>query len=812
VIRFADTRPQAGTQYLRLDGLVRRLVLATGILAAGWTGDAAAASNAAPSSTLSSGLTFDGKQYTNRLIRSQDPYLLLHAHNPVDWYPWGPEALAAAKRENKPIFVSIGYSTCYWCHVAEREIYSDPQIAKLMNEWFINVKVDREERPDVDRVYMLATQILAGGGGWPNNLFLTPDLKPFYAGSYFPPADRGVQPGFPKILQDLHAAWTGDRAKVFQVGDQVQHELQRVQAELAVSGTAPPRPQQWLDAVVADASKRFDSVNGGFGGGGSTQFPQAPLLSSLLAAQIRHPDPNSFGMVTYTLTAIAEGGVIDQLAGGFHRYSTEASWSLPHFEKMLYDNAQLLGVYSRAYAITQDPLYAEVARRTADYLTREMQAPGGAFYSAQDAEVDGAEGASYVWTRAQAEAVLGDAGAQRFFGIYALTPMPGAPPGHKQVNGGVLRLDRAKAQALTRDGRLLPALETLRPLRESLLAARQKRPQPARDDKIVTGSNALAILGFAEAGEDLHDPALTRVALAAANWEWTHAFRAESGVLLHQFFHGGSGGEGFLDDYGLLGQACLALHRHTGDALWLARAKQLTEAMLKRFVGGDGRLLESWDSKLLVQPPSDGDRVQPSGLSSAIVLLLELASVDGDVRHAEAARRALASLGLQITAAPSDWGGLIAPLSRPQLSAALEQALLGASETAPFGSPSSADVVRARASLVWAQTDINLVVIVEVAPGFHINANPASQPELIPTLLTIPGRPDVNVDYPASRIFKASFAPQGIAIYEGEFALRARVPEASAESLRVAHLRVQACNDKYCLAPATVTVPIKPSP
>jgi uncharacterized protein YyaL (SSP411 family) len=789
------------------DGLVRRLVL--GILVAGATSHATATSNAAPS-TLPSGLTFDGKTYTNRLVRSQDPYLLLHAHNPVDWYPWGPDALAAAKRENKPIFVSIGYSTCYWCHVAERQIYSDPDIAKLMNEWFINVKVDREERPDIDRVYMLATQILGGSGGWPNNLFLTPDLKPFYAGSYFPPSDRGAQPGFPRILQDMHSAWTDDRVKVMQVADHAYQRLQRAQAGLAANRTVALAPQQWLDELVSQASRRFDEANGGFGGGGNTQFPQAPLLGALLTEQTRRADTKSLGMVTQTLTAMAEGGVMDQLGGGFHRYSTESSWSLPHFEKMLYDNAQLLGVYARAYAITKEPFYAMIARRTAEYLEREMQASGGAFYSAQDAEVDGAEGASYVWTWAQASAVLGEAQSKRFFDLYALTPMPQAPPGHKQVEGGVLRLDRAKARALAKKNQLLIALEALQPLRETLLAARQTRPQPARDDKIVTGANALAILGFSEAGEDLHDPGLTRVAVAAADWEWTHAFDAGNAVLRHQFFHGEAGEDGFLDDYALFGQACLALHRDTGDAQWLTRAGQLADAMLKRFVASDGRLLETWDSNLLVEPPSDGDQVQPAGYSSAIALLLELGSIDGHTRYADAARHALVPIAAQITTAPSDWIGVVALLSRPQLAETLERAAKDDEGAGTPGLPSSADQVRTWASLVPTRAGADLVVTIKVAPGFHINANPASQPELIATELTFPGHLDVKVDYPAPRIFKPSFAPHGIAIYEGETALRAHLAQASAKSLSAAGLLVQACNEKFCLAPATITVPIEP--
>jgi len=766
------------------------------------------AAPAASSAPTTPAVTFDGKTYTNRLIHSRDPYLLLHAHNPVDWYPWGPEALQAARRENKPIFVSIGYSTCYWCHVAEREIYSNPEIAKLMNQWFINIKVDREQRPDIDGIYMLATQIMTGGGGWPNNVFLTPDLKPFYAGSYFPPQDQGKLPGFTTVLKSMHHAWSKDRVQVVALADQIYLALQQTERGLTMAGPVALAPQQWLDQAIAETASGFDVFDAGFGGRAS-KFPKAPLLSMLLSP--RNHDAKAQAMATQTLEAMAEGGVMDQLGGGFHRYSIEPSWSIPHFEKMLYDNAQLLGLYAHAYAITQNPLFRQVALRTAHYMTTEMQAPGGGFYSAQDAEVDGSEGASYIWTRQQIEAVLGAADIQRFLTLYQLVSMPPAPAGHKQPEGDVLRLQRDQAQKLAQKNQLAAAIETLRPLRDKLLAARQKRPQPARDEKIVTATNALAIIGFAQAGRWLHDPALTKVALRNANWLWQHGFDPATGNLKHQFFAGRPGGSGFLDDYALFGQACLTLHQQTGDAVWLARSRQIADAMLQRFSRPDGRFVETQDqSDLLLAPPVEGDSVMPSGQSSSIVLLLELSIATGDTRYASAARRELTSLSAQVAADPSNWSALLAPLNQPQLLTALQKAPSAdtAKATTP-GFPNSADHVRATARLVPSKTGTDLIVIIDIEAGYHINANPASDPNLIPTQFLLAGYPELKIKYPATQMFKTPFAPQGIAVYEGRITLRGHLPHKPTRLPSAASLRVQACNDKVCLAPATVTVPVK---
>src|SRR4051812_18470403 len=346
--------------------------------------------------------------YTNHLIDSNNPYLLLHAHNPVDWYPWGAEAIAKAKRENRPIFMSVGYSTCYWCHVAERTIYADPEIAKLMNEWFINIKVDREQRPDLDNIYSRATRWMTGHGGCQNIFFLSRVWFPFYAGFSFPPADtESGRPGFPSILKALHEKWTNRQQEVMAQAERVQQAMLDARSQLPTGTVASIKAADWLGAARAAILEDYDSTNGGLGHG-HMKFPRAPALHLLLVNCDLSRDPQALQALTNTLDAMALGGIHDHLAGGFHRYSTEPTWSIPHFEKMLYDNAQLLGLYAEGYRITQNPLYRQIVEDLADYLAREMMAPGGAFYAAQDAEVAGEEGVSYLWRQSEIESILGD--------------------------------------------------------------------------------------------------------------------------------------------------------------------------------------------------------------------------------------------------------------------------------------------------------------------------------------------------------------------------------------------------------------------
>src|SRR5262245_14288666 len=427
--------------------------------------------------------------HTNHLIHSASPYLLQHAHNPVDWYPWGEEALAKAKAENKPIFISIGYSTCFWCHVAERTIYSDPSIARLMNEWFINIKVDREERPDIDQAFILLRQVLTGSGGWPNNLFLTPDLKPFFAGSYFPPEDQGDTNGFPAILKLIHEDWEKNPGKIKAIGDQVQAALEQAREAGGKPGSVLKiMPASWLATVRDQVLGQRDKVYGGLDGGGGTKFPQAPVLTLLLTDYRLNGTAESLQAVAETLNAMAFGGVHDHLGGGMHRYSTEPTWSVPHFEKMLYDNAQLIGLYADYYAITHEPLARAMAVDLAGYLARRMTAPDGGFYTAEDADINGNEGETYLWTRTEIADALGSTDAERFFELYELTPFPDEPNGP-----GVLRIRRDQLVSEESRANLQDRVAELAQLRDKLLKVRDQRRQPPHNNKIIVTLNKLTI-------------------------------------------------------------------------------------------------------------------------------------------------------------------------------------------------------------------------------------------------------------------------------------------------------------------------------
>jgi uncharacterized protein len=556
--------------------------------------------------------------HTNRLIDSASPYLLQHAHNPVDWYPWGEEAIKKARNDNKLIFLSIGYSTCYWCHVAERTIYSNPVIAALMNQWFVNIKVDREERPDLDATFMLARQALTGSRGWPNNLFLTPNLKPFFAGSYFPPEDQGDTNGFPTILKLIHEDWERNPAKIKAIGDQVRAAL----GQAHDAGSSKPASvlkimrANWLANARDQVLAQRDKVYGGIDGSGGTKFPQAPVLTLLLTDYRLNGTAESLQAVAETLGAMAFGGVHDHLGGGMHRYSTESTWSVPHFEKMLYDNAQLIGLYADYYAITRQPHARDTAVDLAGYLARRMTAPDGGFYTAEDADIEGKEGESYLWTRAEITNVLGSADADRFFGLYELTPLPSEPNGP-----GVLRIRRDQIASEESRANLQGRMAELAPSRDKLFEVRDQRRQPPRDDKIVVALNGLAITGLTHAGKILGESQWIASASRAGEFLWRRAFDEKNGRLRHHIFRGEAAGEGFLDDYAMLGLAYLALGEATGDPVWVSRAQALASAILIRFIKPDGMIVISVADASLVTPVIDlDDHDMPSGTSAAYAL------------------------------------------------------------------------------------------------------------------------------------------------------------------------------------------------
>lgn len=765
-------------------------------------------------------------KYTNKLIDSNDPYLLLHAHNPVDWYPWGPEALEKARKEGKPIFVSIGYSTCYWCHVAERTIYSNPDIAKLMNQWFVNVKVDSEQRPDLDRIFMLARQIMTGGGGWPNNLFLTPDLKPFYAGSYFPPRDDPrAGPGFPTILVAINQGWTSDRAQVLGVAENVMTAMRRVHSAMTGNASAPIDPGAWTAKARDKLLPQFDHLDGGLADRSGTKFPNAPRLALLLSDYQINRTPAALADVLGTLDAIAFGGIHDHLAGGFHRYSTEPSWSVPHFEKMLYDNAQLLRLYTTAFQITTKPLYRQIAIETARYLGKDMMGSDGGFYTARDAQLDGVEGEGYLWTRGEISSVLGTKEAARFLSAYALTPLPrSAVPDimHPRDVGGeppaVLRLRIPIDQTLKDTGfdDVTQLLSEFAADRAALMAARAKRRQPARDEKIVIALNGLTIAALAESGQILGEPDFVNWAKMGAERLWSLAYDQKAGALKHEVFQGEAQTDGFLQDYAALGLAFTTLSEATGDNNWRDRAARLADSLLDRFSRPDGSFSISPNEKDLLIPLADeGDLEMPSGTSTAIDLLLLLHGASGEARYLTAAVNAVRRLSGRFQDHPESWASAIVtlndhPLPSTTAKETAANAAAGTKEPADLRVPVSADHVSVAASEMSLPEEQAIVVTIKVDDNFHINANPASFDFLIPTAVEFKGIKPSKVEYPKATRFTAKFAPEGLDVYEGSVAVIAKFPKDGLKGIGSIQgtVSVQACNSQICLPPSELPLSI----
>jgi len=754
----------------------------------------------------------------NLLAREASPYLQLHAHNPVDWYPWGDAAFARARAEDKPIFLSVGYTTCYWCHVMERKVFSDPEIAAFMNAHFVSIKVDREERPDIDAIYMKATHLLNGSGGWPNSVFLTPDGKPFYAGTYFPPEDGYGRPGFPRLLRGLHDAWTNERAKVLAAAEQATQRIRRM-ADLGGSSAAAPPAEEVMRTAVEQLRTDFDAQHGGFGR--RTKFPRPPALDLLLTRLEQERTPEAEEMLVRTLDAMAFGGIYDHLGDGFHRYSTEPTWSIPHFEKMLYDNAQLLSVYARAYTLTGRPLYRRVVERTIAYLDREMSHPEGGFFSAQDAEVAGEEGASYVWSRDEIERVLGKERANAFFGVYRLAPMPEHPA------FGVLRVRLPLPEGAGDAASLLARLDEARAV---LLAQRAKRPQPRRDDKVLAAWNGLAIRGLVDAAVALERPEYLRRAERAAHFVLARLL-GEEGTLRRSYVAGQPREDGVLDDYAFLADGLLALHEATGDARWLPPARGLADVMLARFEdrSGGGFYLTPEESTLLVRPKPFEDNAEPSGNGVALRVLRTLASTLDSERYARAAAGIESSAGALLTRAPHALPTTVAalvdaPTPKPtavahasaesgggRVAHASAETAAGSEAPGAFRLPRSEDHVRARLVRTSATDASRLSVQLEIDEGWHVNANPASYGFLVATAVEpTDGSGPVTARYPKGESFRPAFADEAIQVYEGAVEIPVSLPDGNAASPRLA-VHFQACDDRQCLPPHRAVLALDPS-
>jgi uncharacterized protein YyaL (SSP411 family) len=597
----------------------------------------------------------DLPDHTNRLVNETSPYLRQHAHNPVDWYAWGPEALERSRALDRPIFLSIGYSACHWCHVMEHESFEDPEVARLLNENFVSIKVDREERPDLDQIYMTAVQMLAGQGGWPMSVWLTPDLEPFYGGTYFPPDDRYGRPSFKKVLQALREAWHSRREEITASAAQITAHLQTASGLPPSVGELGP---QLLRNAAAAMERIFDSTYGGFGQ--APKFPHPMELRLLLRTWKRFSDEDALNMAKRTLDLMARGGIYDHLGGGFHRYSTDAHWLVPHFEKMLYDNALLAISYLEAYQATGESLYRQIVDQTLGYVLREMRSPDGPFYSTQDADSEGEEGKFFVWSLEEVEEVLGKEPAEIFTYVFDVTA-GGNWEGHN-----ILHRTKSDEQ----DARMLRIpVEKLRELlaesAKKLYEVRERRVKPGRDEKILASWNGLMIDAFALASGVLGDHAYADAAMKAADFI-LRLMRTSDGRLFRTYSVGTRPKlNGCLEDYAFLLNSLVTLYESTFDARWIDDAIALADVMVEEFwdeeEGGfyfTGRRHE----RLLTRTKDPHDSSVPSGNSMAVTALLRLAKLSGRTDFATKAERTLRLFGGLMNSSPLAAGQMLLAL------------------------------------------------------------------------------------------------------------------------------------------------------
>ena len=622
-------------------------------------------------------------RHTNRLAGETSPYLLQHAHNPVDWMPWGEDALARARLLDRPIFLSIGYAACHWCHVMERESFEDEATAAALNAGFVAIKVDREERPDLDQLYMGAVQAMTGSGGWPMSVFLTPAGRPFYGGTYFPDTPRHGMPSFRQVLEGVREAWTTQREDVERSGARLVEALVESQS-LGAGGASGLPPREVLGEALTGVVAAFDPVHGGWGR--APKFPQPMTIEFLLRRHAATGDDRALQVAMRSLEAMAAGGIHDQLGGGFHRYATDAAWLVPHFEQMLYDNAQLARVYAHTWALTGDPALLTTMTGVLDYMARELATPDGGFAASQDADTEGEEGGTFVWAASEVRETLGDAAAL-FSAAYGVTDA-GNWEGRtilSRVRGDAELAERFGLAADEVSARLADA-------RTALLRRRAERPQPAIDDKVLAAWNGLAIAAFADAARSLAaagDPALDGL----ASRYLATAARAASAVLeglgqpdgrLRRSWRGGrASADGALEDYANLADGLLALYEATFDERWFRAAVALMDVVLAHFAHPAGGFFDTPDDgeRLVVRPRDVQDNATPSGGAMATTVLLRLAALTGEGRYRSAAEAALGSLGSYLGRHPTAFA---------QWLCALEAAHAESTEVAIVGEPADA--------------------------------------------------------------------------------------------------------------------------
>jgi hypothetical protein len=600
-------------------------------------------------------------RFTNALAKETSPYLLQHAHNPVQWYPWSGEALSKAKEEDKPILLSIGYSACHWCHVMEQESFEDEETARLMNENFVNIKVDREERPDLDAIYMNAVQLMTGSGGWPMTLFLTPDQIPFYCGTYFPREDVHGMPSFRRVLVSVAQAYREKRELLYKDSETIVAELKKSNSLAAAQGELT---SDLLETAASKLIASYDSRNGGFGQ--APKFPPAMALHFLMRLYRRKGKGPYLDIVERTLTKMACGGIYDQLGGGFHRYSVDAQWLVPHFEKMLYDNALLSRAYLDAYLLTQNDLYRRIAQETLDYVAREMTSPEGGFYSSQDADSEGREGFFFLWSSAEVQSILGE-DAELFSRYYGIRP-------EGNFEGKNILWVPSPEERLS---------DIVARGRQALFKAREARIRPGRDEKVLTAWNAMMLQGFAEAANAFDREDYRQIALRNAEFLLSKLLRA--GRLLRSYMRGQARFNAYLEDYACLIDGLVSLYEATFDSRWVREAEGLAERMVQKFWDpeGGGFYFTSEDHESLIDRPKDFyDNATPSGNSAAARGLLRLWKLTGNSRWSQYAIAILEALADLLPRHPSAF---------PHLLGALDFLLGPTKEIAIVGHPCAED-------------------------------------------------------------------------------------------------------------------------
>ncbi len=718
----------------------------------------------------------DGKK-ANRLVNEASPYLRQHAYNPVDWYPWGKEAFEKAKKEGKPVFLSVGYSTCHWCHVMARESFQNEDIAKILNENFVSIKVDRERRPGVDETYMLATELISQRGGWPNTVFMTPERKPFFGGTYFPPDH------FTNLIGQVTTLWKTERPTLESDAHRISVMIGTVMTQRVAAAELTPAA---LAKVTDEILTEHDVFNGGFQT--APKFPQESLLLFLLRLAEKDDNKKAREVALLSLDNMIRGGINDQVGGGFHRYAVDAEWRVPHFEKMLYNQALITKALMRAYRLSGARRYANAARRTVDYVLADLTDANGGFYSARDAESDGGEGRFYVWTGETLREALGLRDA-----LFAETVFGVADGANFQNSLSVLYLAGTLAELASKTGLTVEAFkEKLEDVRGRLFAKRAKRPEPHRDEKIITAWNGMMIAALAEAAEMLDEPRYREAAVKAGTFLW-ETMRDATG-LKRAYFEGKVELQGRQDDYAYAALAFIGLYDLTGRDTWLERAEETTNDMVALFrddTSGDYYVSASVETFGRSKARTDGG--MPAGNSVALEVFSKLTERSRNPEHrrrGDALLAALSGLGLQ------------SGVGSGYLLMAGDQMRRG--ETGPNRFLAKG-VVRAKSS--YDRNAGRLIVALDIAEGWHINADKPLEDFFIPTELKVKGTEVAAVAYPKAERRKLGFHDKELALYEGRVEISAAVPATEAPTIP-AELTLQACSDEICLEPQTVRLPV----